>query len=47
MANSLPSASFFLQCDGLGLCSSAEFCIGDAVRPEYLEYFAKASVLKD
>ena len=24
-----------------------KFCIGDGVRPEYLEYFAEASVLKD
>ena len=42
VANPLPSASFYLQCDGLGLCSAVEFCNGDGVRPDYLEYFAKA-----
>ena len=47
VANPLPSVSFYFQCDGLGLCSSVKFCIGDGVRPENLEYFAEASVLKD
>ena len=27
--------------------SSVEYCIGDCVRPEDLEYFVKASVLKN